>query len=121
MKTAEPKVDQEIEKLTQKVKKASLPTDLSSRTLLAIERLRLSLQFGQFSQEYEAISHYVEWVVSLPWRGKTEDNLDLGEARRVLDKYHYGLEEIKERVLEYLAVMKLKKDKGEKPRAPILC
>jgi ATP-dependent Lon protease len=121
MKTAEPKVDQEIEKLAKQVKEAPLPADLSSRTLLAIERLRLSLQFGQFSQEYEAISHYVEWLVNLPWQKKTEDNLDLGEARRVLDKYHYGLEEIKERVLEYLAVMKLKKDKGEKPRAPILC
>ncbi len=121
MKSVEPKVDQEIEKLAKQVKEAPLPADLSSRTLLAIERLRLSLQFGQFSQEYEAISHYVEWLVNLPWRKKTEDNLDLGEARQVLDKYHYGVEEIQERVLEYLAVMKLKKDKGEKPRAPILC
>ena len=57
MKTAEPKVDQEIEKLAKQVKEAPLPADLSSRTLLAIERLRLSLQFGQFSQEYEVISH----------------------------------------------------------------
>ena len=70
MKTAEPKVDQEIEKLAKQVKEAPLPADLSSRTLLAIERLRLSLQFGQFSQEYEAISHYVEWIVNLPWREK---------------------------------------------------
>ncbi len=121
MKQDEPKIDKEIKKLAKQVKEASLPPDLSSRTLLAIERLRLSFQFGQFSQEYEGISHYVEWIVNLPWRKKTEDNLDLKRARQILDRYHHGLEEIKERVLEYLAVMKLKKEKGETPRAPILC
>src|SRR5207247_8653262 len=60
---------------------------------------------------------YREWLVSLPWSKSTEDNLEIPHARGVLDEDHYDLEKIKDRILEYLAVRKLKKD----PKGPILC
>lgn len=111
----------EINKLKERLSGASLPEDLKERTLSLLERLKSSLVFGSFLEEYDNVAAYIDWIVNLPWEEKTEDCLDLAVARKVLDRYHYGLEEIKERVLEYLAVMNLKKQAGEIPRAPILC
>jgi len=73
--------------------------------------------------EFDSITRYINWVSKIPWGKKTEDILDLEKARKVLDSHHYGLMEIKDRVLEYLSVMKLKIEKGEGSelgRAPIL-
>ncbi len=111
----------EIDQLKKKVLSAHLPVELRERVLFLIKRLSVSLRFGSFSQDYENVSHYIDWLIKLPWDKKSEDNLDLKRAREVLDRYHYGLKEIKERVLEYLAVMNLKKKQGLSPRAPILC
>jgi ATP-dependent Lon protease len=74
-------------------------------------------RFGEYSTEYEKTAHYVDWVTNLPWGKRSEDILDLDNAKKILDKNHYGLEDIKERILEYLAVLKLKGGM----RAPILC
>jgi len=67
--------------------------------------------------DYGVAMNYLEWMLDLPWRSFTEDFLDLKHARRILDEDHYGLEKVKERILEYLAVLKLKRDM----KAPILC
>ena len=64
------------------------------------------------------IRNYVDWLVALPWSKSTEDHVDLKEAARILDEDHYGLKQVKERILEYMAVRKLA---GEKMRSPILC
>lgn len=69
------------------------------------------------SPEYGVALNYLEWMLDLPWGDFTKDRLDLGHARQVLDKEHYGLEKVKERIIEYLAVLKLKEDM----KAPILC
>jgi len=69
------------------------------------------------SPESSVIRTYCDWLISLPWEVKTPDKIDLKRARRVLDKDHYGLEEIKDRILEYLAVRKL----SDKAKGPILC
>jgi ATP-dependent Lon protease len=74
-------------------------------------------------EEFERISHYLNWVTKIPWSNFTVDNLDLQNARSVLDAHHYGLAEVKERLLEYLAVLKLNRDQGvagQLTRAPIL-
>jgi len=113
-------IQKEVKQLEGKISAAKLPADLQEKALLLVKRITVSLHFGNFSQEYESVSHYIDWITGLPWEKKSGDVLDLEKARVVLDNYHYGLEEIKERVLEYIAVMKLKKDAGEKPRAPIL-
>jgi ATP-dependent Lon protease len=70
------------------------------------------------------MNKYLDWVLSLPWNVRTKDNLDLVRTKEILDKNHYGLTEIKTRILEYISVMKLKQEKGEGKdvlRAPILC
>ena len=67
--------------------------------------------------EYQVARNYVEWMVELPWSKNAPVRLDVGEAKRVLDEDHSGLEKVKKRIVEYLAVRKLKKDK----KGPILC
>ena len=69
------------------------------------------------SAEHTVVRTYLDWLVSLPWGVSTEDNLDIKHARAVLDEDHYDLEKIKERILEFLAVRKLKND----TKGPILC
>jgi ATP-dependent Lon protease len=128
---AEKTLFKEIEKVEEIVQKATLPFELKEKLQEEILRLRRLSQSGDFIKEYTRFSSYVEWVVNLPWAKRSDDILDLDFARKILDRNHYGLKPIKERVLEYLAVLKLKRDQnrsakdGEKilrfMRAPILC
>ena len=117
----------EIKKLKEKVKKANLPPVLVEKVEEMIERLVRMAKFGGYSAEYERVSHYVEWITALPWIEKTEDVLDLKKTKEILDRNHYNLEDIKERILEYLAVLKLRRQRSETGdqrstlRAPILC
>lgn len=107
----------EVVELKKRVNSAILPPELSEKALLMVQRLSRMVRFGEYSAEYEKVAHYVDWVTSLPWHKKSDDILDLDYAKKILDRNHYGLEEIKERILEYLAVLKLKGGM----RAPILC
>lgn len=117
----------EIQKLREKIKKAELPAGLLEKTAEMVARLNRITKFAGYSTEYERTSRYLDWVTSLPWHQRTEDLLDLEKAKAVLDKSHYGLEEIKERILEHLAVLNLRrqrsvdKDRPSALRAPILC
>lgn len=113
----------EIKKLADKLANASLPPDLYESIAASIERLKLALKFENYSKNLEEISRYLDWVCSLPWNKKTDDILDLNYSRKILDENHYGLSQIKERILEYLAVLKLQKERNsaKKIRAPILC
>lgn len=114
----------EILKLEEKVSKAELPPDLREKVSGMIDRLKRMTRVGGYSAEHEQLSRYIDWVVNLPWNGRSEDILDLSHARQVLDKNHYGLSQIKERILEYLSVLLLKKQKAQAGvglRAPILC
>jgi len=125
----------ELEELEEKVKKAHLPPDLLERTLAMISRAAATIKYGGYFASYEQVSKYIDWITSLPWEKESVDTLDLGHAKEIFDKNHYGLEDIKNRILEYLAVMRLCKEKsGAKKevgreesspnlfmRAPILC
>lgn len=115
----------EIEGLREKVKLASLPRDLEEKTSQMLTRLVRVAKFGGYSQEYERVADYIDWLINLPWEKKTKDVLDLKRVREILNNNHYDLEEIKERILEYLAVLKLHQEKGtleeQFSRAPILC
>jgi ATP-dependent Lon protease len=104
----------EIAELREQIEQADLPEEVrrqAERELSRLERLPAA------AAEYGVIRTYLEWIVSLPWNKRTEDNLDIAHARRVLDKDHYDIEKVKERILEYLAVRKLKPDS----RGSILC
>ena len=108
---------QEIQKLRDRLEekiKAGLPDE--ARETVEKELSRLEMTPGA-SPNYGIIYSYVEWILDLPWGEVSEDKLDLKRARKILDEDHYGLEKVKKRIIEYLAVLKLKKDM----KAPILC
>lgn len=115
---------QEIELLSQKVNSSTIPEDLKNTVHIRLEQLKKLTNSPTFLPEYDRMNKYIDWITAIPWNNKTQDNLDLANAKKILDDHHYGLEEIKNRVLEYLSVMKLKSEKGEGQdvyRAPILC
>ena len=115
---------EQIKQHAENVSKTELPLELKNSILLRLEQLSSLSESSTFLPEFDRMNKYLEWVLHLPWNKRTKDNLDLAHAREVLEKHHYGLGEIKERVLEYISVMKLKQEKGEGEdvlRAPILC
>lgn len=111
----------ETRKLKVKLEAAKLPADLRVKAEEMIGRLALIGQGQGYSNEYDRVSQYLDWIINLPWEKTTEDHLDLAGARQILDKHHYGMDQVKERILEYLATMTLTRGKAEAGRAPILC
>ena len=112
----------EIEELKAQATAASLPEELKRKVTGMLTHLVRMVATAAYSAEYERAVHYLDWVTNLPWNKRSEDTLDLAKAKAVLDEHHYGLEEVKERILEYIAVLKLTKEKEGNPfaRAPIL-
>lgn len=107
----------EISKLEDKLLAAPLPADLLEKTKAMVVRLnRMAKLGGNYAAEFDATSRYLDWVTSLPWNNRSEDTLDIPNAEKILNKNHYGLKEAKNKILEYLAVLKLSKQN----RAPIL-
>jgi ATP-dependent Lon protease len=106
--------DYEVEEYLQKISKANMPKDVKEKAEKEINRL---LKISPSSPDAGVIRTYVDWLLDLPWNKKTKDNTDLSRARKILAEDHYGLEEVKERILEYLAVKNIKKDM----KGPILC
>lgn len=110
----------EVDELKQKIDQAALPDELKEKIVDMLARLQRMARFGGYSEEYEKIAHYVDWILNLPWQTETEDDLDLERAKKIMDKHHYGMEDVKERILEYLAVLKLNREKQKESRAPII-
>jgi len=104
----------EIDELKKKIEEANMPQEARKAADNELERLRI---IPPESAEHSMVRTYLEWLVNLPWSISTEDHLDIPHARQVLDEDHYDLEKIKDRILEYLAVRKLRQD----PKGPILC
>jgi len=115
----------QVGKLEEKLKAANLPPDLSEKIDGMISMLKVSLQNpGGSFVNYESVSSYIDWVLQLPFNKQTEDLLDLTKAKQILDKNHYGLETVKNEILEYLAALMLNlKNNGTDTtiRAPIIC
>ena len=106
-----------------------MPSILLEKASTMIERAAMGFKYGGHLTGFDQVATYIDWIVSLPWDKRSPDNLDINNARQILDKYHYGLGEIKERILEYLSVMKLNTEsannnplaeKHNLMRAPIL-
>src|SRR5678815_2900766 len=110
----EDEVTAEINELTEKLDAAGMPAEVKKEALKEVNRLRST---PPSSAEHSVIRNYLDILIDLPWSKSTEDKLDIAEARRVLDEDHYDLEKVKDRILEYLAVLKLKQDM----KGPILC
>lgn len=105
---------EELRDLSERVTKAQLPPAAEEEARRQLRRLE---QMNSDSAESSVLRTYIEWIADLPWNRTTEDLLDLALARRVLDEDHYDLEAVKERILDYLGVRKLKRDM----KGPILC
>jgi ATP-dependent Lon protease len=97
----------EIEELREKVKKAKMPKDAEEKSNKEIERLE---SMTPMSAEATVCRNYLDWLISLPWNKKSREKRDLKEAERILDEDHYGLEKVKERILEYLSIRQLVKN-----------
>lgn len=116
----------EVALLSHKVVSASIPIDIKTDLEEALERLNRAMQSGGYETEYEKTARYIDWVVSLPWAKRSEDKLDLENAEQILDKNHYGLAPIKDRILEYLSVLQLQLEKDKTniiklQRSPVIC
>lgn len=107
---------EELDELAEKIAEAGLSDEAAREVHREFDRLR---RMSPGAPEYTVARTYIDWVVSLPWEQSTEDNLELVTVKQVLDDDHYGLEKIKERILEFLAVRRFKKD--GRLRQPILC
>lgn len=108
--------------LVEQVNTASLPQDLSEGLKARLSQLGALTNSPTFLPELDRYSRYIDWVTHLPWNDATQDQLDLVKAKEILDSHHYGLDQLKDRVLEYLSVMKLNMDRGTGvSRTPILC
>ncbi|MGE5819237.1 MAG: endopeptidase La, partial [Deltaproteobacteria bacterium] len=105
---------EEISELRKQIEKAKMPTEVKREADKQIRRLE---QMHPESSEASLVRTYLDWLVDLPWGKRTKDNLNIKKAKQVLDEDHYNLEKIKERILEYLAVNKLRR----KIKGPILC
>ncbi len=104
----------EVEELRQKVRQAKMPAAVMEKTEKEIRRLE---SMPPMSAESAVVRNYLDWLVDLPWAKRSRENLDLAHAEAVLKEDHHGLEKVKERILEYLAVRRLVR----KPKGPILC
>ncbi|HLX55751.1 MAG TPA: endopeptidase La [Ktedonobacteraceae bacterium] len=109
----DPSISEGVE-LREKILTTGMPEEVRNRALKELDRLNAT---PSMAPDSGVIRTYLDWLVSLPWTKATEDQLDLKEAQRILEERHYGLEKVKERILEYIAVRKL----SENMRSPILC
>ena len=104
----------EIPELREGIAKAAMPEEAEKRALKELKRLERT---PEASAEHSMIRTYLDWLIELPWSTLSEERIDIAEARRILDEDHYGLPKIKQRILEFLAVRKLKPE----GKSPILC
>lgn len=104
----------DLDALESRIAKAELPNEADKVARKQLKRLR-TMQVG--SAEYTVVRTYIDWILDIPWKKQTTDNLDIATVRKVLDEDHSGLDKVKKRIVEYLAVRKLKRDK----KGPILC
>ena len=111
----------EVDEINDKIVEAKMPKDVHQVAMKELKRLK---RIPTHSPEYTVSRTYLDWLTELPWNKESKDNNDLDLSKKILDEDHYGLDKIKERVLEHLAVRNLKSirnKKGDKIKSPILC
>ena len=104
----------DIISIQERMEKLELPDNITELLNKEIERLEM---IPQAAAEYNIAYTYIDWILSVPWNQFSEDRLDIAEAKKILDRDHYGLKDIKERILEFLAVLQMKNNR----KAPIIC
>ncbi|NBI07724.1 endopeptidase La [Senegalia massiliensis] len=107
-------LDAEVDDYIEQIENINMPEEVKEKSIKEAERLR---RLSPSSAETGVIRNYLEWIIELPWDIQTKDKLDIKKSRKILDNDHYGLKDVKERILEYLAIRKLAKNM----KGPILC
>lgn len=121
-----PSLLEDVSLLEQKLSGVNIPAGLLESTQRSISRLKRTAQYGNFSTEFESVDKYIDWITRIPWGKITQDNLDIVNSKRIMDATHFGMDVIKDLILDYLSVMKLQKEKvfqGERidnGKAPVL-
>lgn len=117
----------ELDQLKKKLESTELPPDIKEKALTMISRAAISFKYGAHFAGFDQVANYIDWITGLPWNKRSQDEINIPHSKEILDKHHYGLEEIKDRILEYLSVMKLniEQAKGNSKdanlmRAPVL-
>jgi ATP-dependent Lon protease len=105
----------EVEELRQKIDEAKMPPEADKQARQELDRLS---RLPSAAAEYGVIRTYLDWMVTLPWSKTTDDNLDIAHAREILNADHFGLEDVKDRILEFLAVRKLRLDRKDEFKEP---
>lgn len=105
----------EVEEFRKKIEEAKMPEEAGKQARRELERLS---HLPTAAAEYGVIRTYLDWLVTVPWSKSTEDNLEIPHAREILDKDHYGLDDVKERILEFLAIRKLRVERKGEVKAP---
>jgi len=108
------RANDDVHRIEEAIEKAGMPAEVESHALKELRRLE---RMPEAAGEYSVVLTYLEWLTELPWSAATEDRIDIAEARRILDEDHFGLDKVKRRIVEYLAVHKLNPD----GKSPILC
>lgn len=116
----ENQLSEELQKLQAQIAGVEIPNELRVKITEMLARLNRQIQHGTYTNEYEQIQNYINWVITLPWNATSKDQLDLGHAKEILDSHHYGLEDLKERILEYLSILIMNEKSHGTYRAPIL-
>lgn len=115
-------LEQEIQELKTNVSGAALPEEMRRKIDKDIVALERSVALGSYDEKYEKVSKYINWVLRIPWEKESEDVLDIERTKQIFDKHHFGMQEVKDRFLEYVSVLKLRQQQyaeGEF-KAPIL-
>jgi len=99
----------EITKLSSLLQSSDLPANLHDKAVEQIDRINLTLKYGGNLSQLDITTKYINWIVNLPWNKKTDDITDINKPKEILDKNHYGINKIKERILEYLSVLIIQK------------
>ncbi|MFA6982228.1 MAG: AAA family ATPase [Patescibacteria group bacterium] len=116
-------VFEELNTLSEKITESKgMPEDLRETLSQMVERLNRMARIGHYASEFDSLSRYIDVVTKIPWQERTDDTLDLETAKVILDRNHYGMEDVKDRILEYLATMLLIKERGQNAiaRSPVL-
>lgn len=112
----------ELQRLENALHDADIPHELWEKANMQLQRINLAMRYGGNVNQLDMISQYVDWVTSLPWEKSAKDQLDIEAAKRILEERHYGLGDIKQRILEYISVLIMQRNNKElkNPHAPVL-
>src|SRR3990167_10831042 len=112
----------DLDILNQKLEGVEMPPELKEKALDMVARLERMFTQGFYSEEFEKVSHYIDWIIKIPWNKRGDRAIDLTAIKTSMDKSHHGMESVKERIIEYMAVLKLRATRNlGAARAPIIC